>query len=102
MEPQSLIVRDGFRVLKTAFIVPQELNHLDSQAKRKTTICNLFINHRLAISDIARVLDESRRRAIEILIEQRIIEDRRSVPRTVKESPVRPGLASRFKKQHSV
>ena len=102
MEPQSPNVRDGFRVLKRAFIVPQELGQLDSQAKRKTTICNLFVNHRLAISDIARVLDESHSRAIEILIEQGIIEDRRIVARTVKESPVRPGFASRFKKHPSV
>jgi hypothetical protein len=59
MEPQTLNVRDGFRVLKTAFVVPQEVSQLDSQAKRRTTICNLFINHRLSISDIARVLDET-------------------------------------------
>lgn len=98
METENPNVREGFRVLKATFIVLQDLNRLDSQAKRKTTICNLFVNHRLALSDIARVLDESRNRAIEVLIEKGIIEDRRSVRRAARESPIRHGFASRFKK----
>ena len=97
MEPQRPDVREGFRVLNTTFIVPQELSLLDSHTKRKTTICNLFINHQLPISDIVRVLDESFSRAVEVLIEQGIIEDRRRVPRRAQESPRRPGLGFRFK-----
>jgi hypothetical protein len=97
MEPQEPDVREVFRVCKKVFIVPQELGQLDPQTKRKTTICNLFINHQLAISDIARVLDEHHSRVIDVLIERGIIQERRSVSRTVKEPPSRPGLGSRFK-----
>jgi len=97
MEPQSLNVRNGFRVLKQTYLLPQELSNLDAQAKRTATICNLFINHQLAVSDIARVLDESHGRVIDVLIQQGVVEERRSVSRNPKATPSRPGFSSRFK-----
>jgi len=33
METENPNVREGFRVLKATFIVPQDLNRLDSQAE---------------------------------------------------------------------
>jgi hypothetical protein len=99
MEPREPILRDGFRVLKDAFSVPAEISTLDSLTKRKATTCNLFINHRLAIADIVRVLDETNGRAISTLIEQGVIEDRRKVARPVNNplSPQEVGFS--FKKR---
>ncbi len=91
-------IRDGFRVLKTAFSVPAEINEVDSLTKRKTTICNLFINHKLAILDIVRLLDETYGRVVCALIEQAVIEDRRRVARSVINQPSRRGFGFSFKK----
>ncbi len=97
MESKNLIFRDGFRVVKTHFIVPSHINQLDRQTKRKVTICNLFINHRMAIPDVARVLDESYSRAIAALIEQGVVEDRRRLPRNVSDDSKWSNLRSRLK-----
>ena len=80
MEPREPILRDGFRVLKEAFSVPDEISTLDSLAKRKATICNLFVNHRLAISDIVRSLTKPTVR-ISAMIEKGVVEERRKVAR---------------------
>ena len=99
MEPREPILRDGFRVLKEAFSVPDEISTLDSLTKRKATICNLFINHRLAISDIVRVLDETTARAIGALIEQGVVEDRRKVARPVNNPLKQQEIGFSFKKR---
>jgi hypothetical protein len=99
MEPRERILRDGFRVLKEAFSVPDEISTLDSLTKRKATICNLFINHRLAISDIVRLLDETNGRAISALIEQGVIEDRRKVARPVNNPLNQQEIGFSFKKR---
>lgn len=98
MESKEPIVRDGFRVVKTTFKVPRDITPLNPQAKREVTICNLFVNHQLAISDVVRVLDETYSHAIGVLINRGIIEDRRIVPRTANDSSGQSGLRSRFKK----
>jgi len=99
MEPRERIVRDGFRLLKEAFSVPDEISTLDSLTKRKATICNLFINHRLAISDIVRLLDETNGRAISALIEQGVVEDRRKVARPVSNPLNQQEIGFIFKKR---
>jgi hypothetical protein len=101
MESKESIVRDGFRVVKTTFRVPPNIGQLDPQAKRKATICNLFLNHQLAIADVIRVLDESYSHAINVLIDQGVIEDRRSVPRIADDPSSRRGLKSRCRKPAS-
>jgi hypothetical protein len=70
MESEQHTVREGFRVVKTTFIVPENIGQMDPQIKRKATICNLFVNHQLAIADVIRVLDESYSHAIGVLIDQ--------------------------------
>ena len=99
MEPRESILRDGFRVLKEAFSVPDEISTLDSLAKRKATICNLFVNHRLAISDIVRLLDETNGRAISALIEQGVVEDRRKMARPVSNPLNQQEIGFNFKKR---
>ena len=69
--------RDGFHVRQQEFPLPEDPWALDPQTKRAVTICNLFVNHRYGISDIARVLDEDQRNIVLVLIKQGIIRDRR-------------------------
>ena len=87
--------------MKTTFTVPENIGQLDPQSKRKATTCNLFVNHQLAIADVVRVLDESYSRTIGVLIEQGVIQDRRSVPRIAEDPSSRRGLGSRFRKPAS-
>src|SRR5262245_11051196 len=75
--PISALIRDGFRVKKAVFDLPQDSMYLKAEAKRALTICNLFTNHQLGISQIARVLDEDIGRTVQVLIRCGIIQDRR-------------------------
>ena len=73
--------RDGFKVKRNAFAQPSNTVSLDPITKRKLTICNLFVNHKLSIADIMRVLDEDYGRIVAILLEQGLIHDRRKIRR---------------------
>src|SRR5258706_15607392 len=97
MESEQGTVREGFRVVKTTFTVPENIGQLDPETKRKATICNLFVNHQLAIADVVRLLDESYGRTINVLIEQEVLQDRRSVSRTANASSSRMPFRFRFK-----
>ena len=57
--------------------MPEDSVNLDPQRKRSVTICNLFVNHRMSISDVVRVLDEDRRNVVRALLKQGVIRDRR-------------------------
>ncbi|MEW5977856.1 MAG: hypothetical protein AB1898_18845 [Acidobacteriota bacterium] len=70
-------IREGFQVKQSSFAMPQDSTRLKPEVKRALTICNLFCNHQLDIADIARVLDESVSRVIQVLIQQGLIHDRR-------------------------
>ena len=92
---QPSITRDGFHVLREQFTLPKNPSTLDPETKRAVTICNLFLNHRLSLSDIVRVLDEDNGRVVLALLEQRIIQDRRILPRVApKESDRRKSIIS--------
>ena len=69
--------RNGFRVTKKVFTSPQNAASLDPVTKRKITICNLFVNHRLSLADIVRVLDEDYKHVVGVLIEQGFVHERR-------------------------
>ena len=73
--------RSGFRVTKKVFTSPQNAASLDPVTKRKITICNLFVNHRLSIADIVRVLDEEYKHVVGVIIEQGLVYDRRGSSR---------------------
>jgi hypothetical protein len=75
--PVSALIRDGFRVRKAVFDLPQDCTYLKAEAKRALTICNLFVNHQLGMSQIARVLDENIGRIVQVLIRYGLIQDRR-------------------------
>ena len=69
--------REGFRLTRERFTLPKDASALDPKSKRAVTICNLFINHKLGIRDIVRVLDEDQERVIVTLLDEGIISDRR-------------------------
>jgi hypothetical protein len=68
---------DGFEVRRPELAVPPDTRDLDPQTKRDFTICNLFINQKLTISDIIRVLDEDYGHVVMALLESGVIQDRR-------------------------
>jgi hypothetical protein len=72
--------QDGFQLMRDHFTFPKDTSVLDSKTKRAVTICNLFLNHKLALVDIVRVLDEDSGRVVLVLLEQGIIQDRRNKP----------------------
>jgi hypothetical protein len=81
MESKDPVIRDGFRVLRERYSPPPDAAQLAAHIKRKVTICNLFLNYKLSIKDIAKTLDETYKHAVRVLIEQGILQERRSVSR---------------------
>jgi len=81
--------RDGFRLLADRFTWPQDTSVLDSETKHDITICNLFLNEKLHLSDIVRLLDEDRGRVVLALLEQGIIKERRINPRPTRSTQER-------------
>jgi hypothetical protein len=77
------VTREGFRLKRDRFTLPRDTSALDPKSKRAVTICNLFVNHKLALNDIVRLLDEDNGKVVLTLLEQRIIQDRRVNPNDV-------------------
>jgi hypothetical protein len=69
--------------MRDRFNVPKDALALDPKTKRAVTICNLFLNHNLTLADIVRLLDEDNGRVVLALLEQGIVQERRSKPRNV-------------------
>ena len=76
-------IRDGFHLMRDRFNVPKDASVLDPKTKRAVTICNLFVNHKLNLADIVRLLDEDNGRVVLALLEQGNIQERRHKPRGV-------------------
>ena len=96
MSQSASVARDGFHVTRDQFTVPKDSSALDPKTKRAVTICNLFINHKLDVSDIVRLLDEDRGRVVLALLELGIVHERRSKPRpTLDPQDRRKSMASR-------
>ena len=74
------VIREGFRLKRDRFTLPRDTSALDPKSKRAVTICNLFVNHKLALNEIVRLLDEDNGKVVLTLLEQRIIQDRRVNP----------------------
>jgi hypothetical protein len=79
--------RNGFRVTTKVFTNPRNAASLDPVAKRKLTICNLFVNHRSSLADIVRVLDEDYKHVVGVLIEHGFVHERRRNPRETRAQP---------------
>ena len=72
--------RDGFDLADKPFSLPKNSRELDAKTKRAVTICNLFLNQQLTISDIIRVLDEDYGTIVLALLERGLIQERRQRP----------------------
>ena len=70
-----------FRLTGKKFQVGWQTLHLNPQLKREATICNLFTNHGLPLTDIIRILDENYENVIRSLTKHQILLDRRLMPR---------------------
>jgi hypothetical protein len=81
MKSKDPVIRDGFHVVRDRYSPPTDTAQLAPDAKRKITICNLFLNYELSINDIAKTLDETYKHVASVLIEQGIIQERRNVSR---------------------
>ena len=77
--------RDGFRLKRDRFTLPKDTSTLDPKTRRALTICNLFLNHKQALHDIVRLLDEDSGSVVLALLEQGIIQERRNKPRSAPE-----------------
>ena len=77
MEKANRETRDGFEVHASGFDVPRDTVNLDPKTKRTITICNLFLNYRLEMADIARLLDEDRGNVVSTLLQRGVIRERR-------------------------
>jgi len=82
-------VRDEFQLKEHNFTLPESTIGLDPKTKRALTICNLFVNHKLRIPDIVRILDEDCGSIVLALLEGGIIHDRR---RTLGRPPLVPNV----------
>ena len=59
-----------------------DTTQLPLELKRPLTISNLFLNHRLPIRDIMRILEESYENVVTALIGHNVVRDRRrQIPR---------------------
>ena len=80
-------------MLRDHFTVPKD-SALDLQTKRALVICHFFLNRNMAVADIVWLLDEDAKTVILTLLEQGIIQERRSLPRPApQESEARKKMA---------
>ena len=68
------------KLTRRPFIMPEDASQLPPEDKRKLTICNLFANQRLSVTEIWRLLDEPYGSVIEALIQHNLVHDRRKTP----------------------
>jgi len=72
--------RDGFQLTRKVFVSRQP-DVTRSRCKAEDDGCNLFANYQQSIIDIVRLLDEKYENVVSILLEQRLIQQRRKEPR---------------------
>jgi glycogen synthase len=77
MENHEEQTRDGFTLTRKVYVPTHDTSMLDPVSKRKATICNLFVTHRMSLKEIARVLDEEYVRIIQVIIDSGLVYDRR-------------------------
>lgn len=85
--------RDGFQVVRDHLTVPKD-SALDQETKRALAICHLFLNRNMAIADIVWLLGEDNGTVVLALLEQGIIQERRSHPRSTPQENERKSIAS--------
>lgn len=81
MNQSTSDTRDGFQLTTECFTLPPDTSSLDLQAKRSFAICHLFANRKWGIAEIVWLLDEDNGTVVRTLLEQGIVQERRSQPR---------------------
>ena len=69
------------KLTRQPFVMPEDASQRPPEEKRKLTICNLFANQNLSVTEIRRLLDEPYGSVIEALIEYKLVHERRKNPR---------------------
>jgi hypothetical protein len=69
--------RDGFQLIKDRFALPKDISGLDLKSMHANKVCDLFLNEKLHLSDIVRLLRDDRESVIHTLIGEGVIEERR-------------------------
>src|SRR5262245_40656771 len=94
-EPVTHGDREGFFILQGHFELPANSAFLDPRSKRALTICNLFVNHLLPVSQIAQLLEEDLSQVVQALVQAKIVRDRRTttltLPLEVERRKAQPG-----------
>ena len=70
-------IRDGFRLVQECFARPQDISGLDPTRAHAIKVCELFVNEKLHLGDIVRMLNDDRGRVVHTLLEHGVIEERR-------------------------
>jgi hypothetical protein len=86
MRSNETVFHDGFPVRELKFSFAPDTIGLDPTRKRQLTICNLFINHKLAVPDIIRLLDEDYSHVVRTLLDSGIVRERRQKRHTLPEA----------------
>ena len=81
MKQARSATRDGFRLIKDRFALPQDTSKSDLKSTHAIKICNLFLNEKLHVGDIVRLVHDNRGTVVCTLIEEGVIEERRKKPR---------------------
>ena len=90
-----MVTIEGFELTGIPLALLPNCSDLEPGLKRRLAICNLFINHRQSIADIARVLDTGKGKVVNTLIEEGVIKERRHPkPRHVKHERRRHSLTA--------
>ena len=81
MKQSTSSTRDGFRLIKDRFALPKDTSGLDLKSTHAIKICDLFINEKLHVGDIVRLLHDDRGKVVHTLLAEGVIEERRKKPR---------------------
>ena len=73
----SSSTRDGFRLIKNSFALPQDISGLDRESIHAMKICDLFLNGKLHLDEIVRLLHDHRGIVVQTLLKEGVIEERR-------------------------
>jgi hypothetical protein len=77
MKQTKSATRDGFRLIKDHFALPQDISGLDRKSTHAIKICALFLNEKLHLDDIVRLLHDDRGSVVQTLLTEGVIEERR-------------------------
>jgi hypothetical protein len=96
-EPEKRI-REGFRLKQLGFDPPMEISRLDSVSRKEVIICHMFMNQKLGIQEIGRLLGESYGNVVQVLISRGLVYERRKSRQVV--SVAMEGSKTFFKTLH--